>query len=218
MRIDHTLLTARTSAADVDILISAVLADAAHSRGIVVPPVFARRAVEALRGSGVRVASVAGYPLGLSKSTLKAIEATGLAKDGVDAVELTPLPANIVGSKFDALRDELRESVRGVRAARQHTSLHARVDLDACPLTAAALPMLLNAIAEGACDGIVLEARTIEPILAVLSGQPDLRSLALKITLAHGEVPASLRPALSAFPERKQADHPQSVHWRDEYR
>lgn len=132
-------------------------------RAIVVAPVHARSFVEALRGTGVSVRSVVGYPLGISKPTVKAIEATSLAKDGVDALEVTPLPTAIRVCVLDRdeapLRNELLEIARGARAARPTIGLHLRVDVtwleDAEP--ANAIAALASTIARGAFDGLVLD-------------------------------------------------------------
>lgn len=163
-RIDHILLNATTSPRDIDRLLSESRKDASSSRGIVVPSVFARRVVDALRGSNVRVASVVAYPLGLARSTVKAIEATSLAKNGVDAVEVTPLAHLLIDRAWDALRDELIEIVRGVRAARPTTTIHVRLDLDT--LGEIDLPSAADAIRRGACDGVVLEARAADRVFA----------------------------------------------------
>jgi deoxyribose-phosphate aldolase len=165
-RIDRILLDAITSPLEIDHLLIETRADTSPIRGIVVPPVFARRVVDALRGNSIRVASVVGYPLGLAKPTVKAIEATSLAKDGVDAVEVTPLSHLILDGAWDALRDELLEMVRGVRAARPTTSIHVRLDLDI--LRDIDLPGAADAIVRGACDGVVLESKAVERLKSAL--------------------------------------------------
>jgi deoxyribose-phosphate aldolase len=159
-RIDRILLDVTTSPREIDRLVIETLADDAPSRGVVVPSIFARHLVDALRGSNVRVAGVVAYPLGLAKSTVKAIEATSLAKDGVDTVEVTPLAHLIRDAAWDALRDELLEIVRGVRAARPTTSIHVRLDLDV--LGEIDLPATADAIVRGACDGVVLESQSAD--------------------------------------------------------
>lgn len=167
IRIDYHQLLATTSPSDIDALVAFVRADDSPSKGIVVPPVFARHAVDAVRGSGIRVASVAGYPLGLAKPTIKAIEATSLAKDGVDAVEVTPLLANLLAGDWDALRDELLEIVRGVRAAKPTTTIHVRLDLGL--LVDLEFAKLADAIVRGACDGVVLDGGMPQQAVAGLA-------------------------------------------------
>jgi hypothetical protein len=144
-----------------------------------VPPVFARRAADAMRGSGVKVGSVVSYPHGLSKPTIKAIEATNLAKDGIDAVEITPLAANVRAANVraanvraaqsNALRVELLEIVRGARAAKPSVAIHVRLDLDLLGLDEEAVASAGRLIAQGACDGITLAANDVRTTQAALA-------------------------------------------------
>src|SRR5436309_421548 len=79
---------------------------------VVVGPVWVSRVATQLRGSGVAVVAAVGYPLGINKSTLKAIEATSAIKDGADEVEVVPWMANLLRGAMDATRVELMEIVR----------------------------------------------------------------------------------------------------------
>jgi hypothetical protein len=117
---------------------------------VVVPPFLARDAV-ARFARHAKVHSVAGHPLGWSKPTFKAIEATGLAKENVDAVEVVPLP------DVSTLLDELREIVRGVRAARPGLCVLVRVS----PVLIRASgegrsELIVRAVQQSGCDGVVL--------------------------------------------------------------
>jgi deoxyribose-phosphate aldolase len=93
--IDHTVLKPEASWADVD----RVIAEALEHRfcSVCISPVFVARAAERLRGTGVLTCTVCGFPNGTSKPVQKAIEATGLVKDGADEVDvvahLPPLAA-----------------------------------------------------------------------------------------------------------------------------
>ena len=125
------------------------------ARSVVVLPTSARRWVDAMRGRRVRVTSVVAYPLGLSKPTIKAIEATSLAKDGVDAIEVTPLPLHVAEGDSAALCEELREIVRGARAARPTLAIDVRVD--AAWVRDGQLPGLLDAVRRSGCDRLILD-------------------------------------------------------------
>lgn len=175
-RIDHILLAASTTERDVESFIAFVSNEArrhtATPYGVVVPPIFARQAVDALRGKDIRVASVAGYPLGFAKPTIKAIEATNLAKDGVDAVELTPLLANLLADDLEPLRAELLEVVRGVRAARPTATVHVRIDIDSIPPSQIRQIALHDAVVRGACDGIVFESASPHRVAESFAGWP----------------------------------------------
>lgn len=141
------------SAAEVDRVLAGILDGSTPARSIVVPPAVARRCVDALRGRGVRVASVVGYPLGLAKPTVKAIEATSLAKDGVDAVEVTPYPAHVIDGDWDVLREELLEIARGARAARPTLAIDVRVDVAWVKDQGA----LASIVQRAACDRLIVD-------------------------------------------------------------
>lgn len=84
--IDHTLLKAEAAAGEVD-----QLCDEAAAYGfasVCVNPSRVARAAARLRGSGVRVCTVAGFPLGAIPARQKAAEAAGALEDGAHEVDL----------------------------------------------------------------------------------------------------------------------------------
>lgn len=163
--LDLCALDPTTSAEEVGRLIHEALRrpDVAH---VVVPPVDAKQAVERLRTSVIGVIGVVGYPLGLNKPTVKAIEAVSLVKDGVAAIEVTPHAAAIAAGDFAALKHELLEVARGARAARSNVRIEVRIGLDCLPQVEATITDVATAIVHGACDAIVLDGtcapRTID--------------------------------------------------------
>ena len=115
--IDHTVLKPEATAADVD----RAIAEAVEHRfcSVCISPVFVAHAAGRLKGTGVRVCTVCGFPNGTSKSIHKAIEATGLVKDGADEVDVVAHLPHLAVGDVDAARAELIELVRAVRAARR---------------------------------------------------------------------------------------------------
>jgi len=115
--IDHTVLKPETTPAEVD----KVIAEAIEHRfcSVCVAPVYVGHAREKLKGSGVLVCTVCGFPHGTSKPVHKAIEATGLVKDGADEVDVVAHLPFLAAGNLDAARAELMELVRAVRAARR---------------------------------------------------------------------------------------------------
>lgn len=84
--IDHTLLKPDASAADID-----RLCDEAAEYGfaaVCINPTWVRRAVQKLRDSGVRVASVVGFPLGASTTEIKVMEARRALRDGAREIDM----------------------------------------------------------------------------------------------------------------------------------
>src|SRR3954451_19787065 len=72
-----------------------------------------------MRGSGVRVCTVAAFPHGTSKAVHKGMEAIGLIKDGADEIDVVAHLPHLINVDVDAARDELREIARAARAARR---------------------------------------------------------------------------------------------------
>lgn len=84
--IDHTWLRPEATAADI-----ARLCAEARQYGfyaVCVNPVWVRQAVEELRGSGVKVCTVAGFPLGAQLTAVKAHEARRALGDGAQEIDM----------------------------------------------------------------------------------------------------------------------------------
>ncbi|MEM0915963.1 MAG: 2-deoxyribose-5-phosphate aldolase, partial [Planctomycetota bacterium] len=79
-KIDHTLLKPEATADDVKQIVHEAVEHGFAS--VCVNGCWISAVAPALRGTGVKACGVAGFPLGAMKSTVKAIEATSLVKDG----------------------------------------------------------------------------------------------------------------------------------------
>jgi deoxyribose-phosphate aldolase len=125
-RIEHTILKPESLPSDVQ----KVAAEATEYgfAAACVAPVWVGRVAALLRGSGVRVCTVVGFPHGTSKSTLKAIEATSSMKDGADEIDVVAHLPNLVRGDVDAARAELIEIVRAARATRREVVIKAIVE------------------------------------------------------------------------------------------
>lgn len=84
--IDHTLLKADASGAQVEILCREALAYGFAS--VCVNPVWVPLAASLLKGSGVRTCTVVGFPLGASASGAKAFEAETALRGGAQEVDM----------------------------------------------------------------------------------------------------------------------------------
>ncbi|WP_261663593.1 deoxyribose-phosphate aldolase [Deinococcus sp. Marseille-Q6407] len=84
--IDHTLLKAEATSADIRRLCAE--AREHHFAAVCVNPVYVALAAEELAGSGVKVATVCGFPLGAISSDQKAAEARQSAEQGADEVDM----------------------------------------------------------------------------------------------------------------------------------
>ncbi len=109
--IDHTNLKPAATAADID-----KLCDEARRWGfasVCVQPCRVRQASERLAGSGVRVCTVIGFPLGANTAAVKASETRQAVADGAEEVDMV---INI-GALKDGGDDLVRDDIRGVVAA-----------------------------------------------------------------------------------------------------
>lgn len=102
--IDHTLLKPDVDADAID-----RLCDEAREYGFIavcVNPTWVKRAASRLRGSGVRVASVIGFPLGASLPEVKAFEARRALRDGAREIDMVLNVGALKSRDYDlVLRD-----------------------------------------------------------------------------------------------------------------
>jgi deoxyribose-phosphate aldolase len=84
--IDHTLLKPEATASDIDQLCRE--AARYHFASVCINPTWVKRAAENLRGTGVPVCSVIGFPLGATTSEVKAMEARRALRDGAREVDM----------------------------------------------------------------------------------------------------------------------------------
>jgi deoxyribose-phosphate aldolase len=80
-----------------------------------IPAAWVKRTAEALRGSGIRVASFVDLPYGTMSSAGKAYETARIVNDGGEEVDLMPN----VGFLLSGMEKEFAEDVRGVVEAAQ---------------------------------------------------------------------------------------------------
>lgn len=84
--IDHTALKPETTADDIDRLCRE--ADQYRFASVCVNPAWVKRAATHLRGTGVKVCSVIGFPLGATTAEIKAMEARRAIRDGAREVDM----------------------------------------------------------------------------------------------------------------------------------
>jgi deoxyribose-phosphate aldolase len=103
--IDHTLLRPDAAAADID-----RLCDEAAEHGfaaVCVNPAWVRRAAERLRGTGVAVASVVGFPFGATPPDVKAFETRRVIRDGAREIDMVINIGALKSGQHDLVREDV---------------------------------------------------------------------------------------------------------------
>ena len=84
--IDHTLLAADTTAEEIDQLCKE--AEQYRFASVCINPGWVKRAANNLRGSGVPVCTVIGFPLGANTTEIKTMEARKALRDGAREIDM----------------------------------------------------------------------------------------------------------------------------------
>ncbi|MBI4502083.1 MAG: deoxyribose-phosphate aldolase [Gemmatimonadetes bacterium] len=129
--VDHTLLKAEARRAEIDKL----CAEARQYRfaAVCVNGCWAAHCAGLLRESGVKVAVVAGFPLGAMTSGAKASEVRQLVDDGADEIDMVAAVGHILDEDWDYVEDDIRAVVEAARGRAVKVILE----------TAALTPMLI---------------------------------------------------------------------------
>ena len=125
--IDHTLLKADATEAQ----ITRLCAEAREHRfaSVCVNPRWVALCAQLLAGSGVRVCTVIGFPLGASSSAIKAAETRQAVADGADELDMVISVGDLKAGNYEFVRTDIRGVVK---AAEGRT---VKVIIEACLLT-----------------------------------------------------------------------------------
>ncbi len=113
--IDHTLLRADATAADIQRLCDEAILHGFCS--VCVNSSWVAVAARAVAGSGVLVASVAGFPLGAMDSRAKAYEVRRAIGEGADEIDVVMAVGRLKGGETAFVEEDLREVVAAAGAA-----------------------------------------------------------------------------------------------------
>ena len=103
--IDHTLLKPESKAADVD-----RICDEARTHrfaAVCFNPVWIKRAAARLKGSGVGIASVVGFPLGASTPRIKAAETRQALRDGAREIDMVINIGALKSQDYDLVQKDI---------------------------------------------------------------------------------------------------------------
>ena len=122
--IEHTLLKQDATAEDLKKLFEE--AKKFNFRGCCINPAYVKLAKKELEGSDVKVITVIGFPLGASKTEVKAFEASVAKADGADEIDMV---LNVTAMK-DRNYDYVREDIKAVKIACGETPLKVILETD----------------------------------------------------------------------------------------
>ncbi|HEU4683574.1 MAG TPA: deoxyribose-phosphate aldolase [Nitrospira sp.] len=125
--IDHTIL--RPEATRRDVLRLCEEAKSHRFTVVFVPPCYVAEAVEALRGSGIRVGIPVGFPLGGQTTAIKVAEALDGVARGAAVLDMVINVSRLKSGDLEAVREDIAEVVKATPNA-EH-----KVILETCYLT-----------------------------------------------------------------------------------
>jgi len=114
--IDHTLLRADATAADVEKLCTE--ARTYRFASVCVNTSFVPLAQRLLRGSGVMVCAVVGFPLGAMAPNAKAFEAREAVRNGADEIDMVLNQGALKSRDFALVHEDIQKVVEGARPAK----------------------------------------------------------------------------------------------------
>ena len=110
--IDHTLLKATCSSADIDKLCREAIEF--EFAAVCVPPFVVKQAAQALKGSQVKTATVIGFPMGYSSLESKLAEIEGVIRDGADELDTVINLIALKNGDWSYLEKEMQEQVTSI--------------------------------------------------------------------------------------------------------
>lgn len=107
--IDHTLLKA--SATPEQIRECCLQAKKYHFASVCANSCFVKLMAEELKGSGVKVCTVIGFPLGANSTEVKAFEAAKAVEEGADEVDMVINVGALKAGNYEYVENEIRKVV-----------------------------------------------------------------------------------------------------------
>jgi len=125
--IDHTLL--KSTATTNDIVTLCEEAKSHQFRSVCIEPLHVVTAKQSLRGSGVLVCTVIGFPLGTNTTSTKVAETRQALLDGADEVDMVIHVGDALEGHFERIEEDIRAVVQAAKG------LTVKVILETCYLT-----------------------------------------------------------------------------------
>ncbi len=146
--IDHTLLAAHATTAEIDKLCDE--ARVFQFCAVCINPVHVERARRRLEGSKVKVATVVGFPLGASRADVKADETRRAIDDGADEIDMVVALGHLIGGDALYVRKDIEAVARATHGGGRGRIL--KVILETGALTPERIILGCRCAAEGEAD------------------------------------------------------------------
>lgn len=104
---DHTILKANATKEDVIKVLE--FAKENHTASVCINPYYVKFASEFLKGSGVKVCTVIGFPLGQNTKEVKVFETKNALENGADEIDMVINVAALKDKNYEYVRDEIKE-------------------------------------------------------------------------------------------------------------
>jgi deoxyribose-phosphate aldolase len=127
--IDHTLLKQDASLAQIEKLCEE--AAKYHFASVCVNATYAAQCAKLLKGTGVKVCCVVGFPLGATLSSVKAYEAEQVIADGASEVDMVLNVGALKSGNYTLVKDDISAVVRASHAKKALV----KVIIETCLLT-----------------------------------------------------------------------------------
>ena len=111
--IDHTILKATASSADVQKLCTEAIEHEFYS--VCVNGCYVADAKHLLQGTDVKVAAVVGFPLGAMTTAAKVFEAKEAVENGASEIDMVINVAKLKDGEFDYVENEIRQIKEAIR-------------------------------------------------------------------------------------------------------
>ncbi len=126
--IDHTALKPETSKAEIEKLCSEAVEFGFAS--VCVNPCYVSLCAQLLKGSGIRVCTVIGFPLGAATTTIKAAEAVEAVENGAREVDMVINVGAVKSGDYEYVKTDIGAVVKAVGS-----KAIVKVILETCLLT-----------------------------------------------------------------------------------
>ena len=132
--IDHTLLAPDAGVKEISQL--CYEAQTYHFASVCINPCYIAYAATALAGTGVKVCTVIGFPLGAGTSHSKALEARDAIKNGADEIDMVINIGAAIDGRFSVVGSDIATVVKGARkeAERKGKRVVVKVIMETCLL------------------------------------------------------------------------------------